>query len=130
MGMTNVDLHQARILLRRLRQAGRRRVPPSVDPDRIMVRARVRAHFEALRERSAESLGNCEILEDAGTDYAFRIFVGKAVWSEVLAGLGEELDYDNFKSEVARHQGTAGAEYEGSLHKVWDVMYGIQERRG
>ena len=101
-----------------------------VDPDRIMVRARVRAHLEALRERFAELLGNCEILEDAGTDYAFRIFVGKVVWSEVLAGLGEELDYDNFKSEVARHQGRAGAKYEGSLHKVWDVMHRLQERRG
>ena len=89
-----------------------------------------RAHLEALRERFAELLGNCEILEDAGTDYAFRIFVGNAVWSEVLVGLSEELGYGNFKSEVARHQGRAGAKYEGSLHKVWDVMYGIQDRRG
>ena len=56
--------------------------------------------------------------------------MAKAVWSEVLVGLSEELDYDNFKSEVARHQGRAGAKYEGSLHKVWGVMNGIQERRG
>ena len=50
-------------------------------------------------------LGDCEILETAGTDYAFRLFVSKPAWTQVLAGLAEETDYDNFKSEVARHQG-------------------------
>jgi hypothetical protein len=53
------------------------------------------------------------------TDYAYRLFVEKPVWSQVLAGLAEETDYDNFKSEVARHQGRAGAAYEHSLHEVW-----------
>ena len=36
--------------------------------------------------------------------------------------LAEETDYDNFKSEVARHQGKGGAAYERSLHEVWSVM--------
>jgi hypothetical protein len=45
----------------------------------------------------------------------------------VLAGLAEEIDYDNFKSEVARHQGRAGAAYECSLHEVWSVMHGLQK---
>ena len=40
-----------------------------VDPNRIMVRAR--AHLEALGERFLDLLGDCEILENAGTDYAF-----------------------------------------------------------
>lgn len=98
-----------------------------VDPDRIMVRARVRAHLEALTKRFPELLGPCEIQEFAGTDYAFRIFVAKPVWSQVLAGLADEIDYDNFKSEVARHQGQAGAAYEHSLHDVWSVMYRLQK---
>ena len=93
-----------------------------VDPDRIMVRARVRSHLEALKERFPDLLAECEIIESAGTDYAFRIFVDKAVWSQVLVGLNEELDYDNFKSEVARHQGSDGDAYEHSLHEVWSVM--------
>jgi hypothetical protein len=46
---------------------------------------------------------------------------------EVLAGLAEETDYDNFKSEVARHQGPAGAAYEHSLHAVWSVMHKLQK---
>ena len=97
-----------------------------VDPNRIMLRVRVRGHLEALKKRFPELLGQCEIQEFAGTDYAFRIFVDKLVWSQVLSGLAEETDYDNFKSEVARHQGRAGAAYERSLHEVWSVMHRLQ----
>ena len=97
-----------------------------VDPNRIMVRARVRGHLEALKKRFPELLAQCDIQEFAGTDYAFRIFVDKVVWSEVLSGLAEEADYDNFKSEVARHQGRAGAAYERALHEVWSVMNRLQ----
>lgn len=53
-----------------------------VDPGRIMVRARVQAHLAGLKNRFPELLGQCEIREFAGTDYAFRIFVAKSVWSQ------------------------------------------------
>ena len=98
-----------------------------VDPDRIMVRARVRAHLEALKNRFSNLLDQCEVQEFAGTDYASRIFVAKSVWSQVLSGLAEDTDYDNFKSEVARYQGETGAAYERSLHDVWSVMYKLQK---
>ena len=42
-------------------------------------------------------------------------------------GLNEEMDYDNFKSKVARHQGSEGADYEHSLHEVWSVMNRLQK---
>ena len=98
-----------------------------VDPNRIMVRCRLKEHLDALKERFPELLGDCEIKEFSGTDYAFRIFVEKTVWSKVLVGLNEEMDYDNFKSKVARHQGGAGADYKHSLHEVWSVMNRLQE---
>ena len=98
-----------------------------VDPDRVMVRARVRGHLDALKGRFPELLGGCEVREFAGADYAFRIFAEKSAWSRALAGLAEELDYDNFKSEVARHQGEAGDAYERSLHEVWSVMNKLQK---
>ena len=98
-----------------------------VDPDRIMVRTRLRSHLAALQERFPEFIGECEIKEFVGTDYAFRLFVPKSVWKQVLAALAEETDYDNFKSEVARHQGKAGAAYEHSLHEVWEVMNRLQK---
>jgi len=97
-----------------------------VDADRIMVRARVRAHLQALKERFPGLLGLCEIQGFGGTDYAFRIFISKSVWSQVVSGLAEEIDYDNFKQEVGRHQGKAEAAYEHSLHDVWSVMYRLQ----
>ena len=97
-----------------------------VDPDRIMVRARLRGHLEALKERFPSMLGDSDVREFAGTDYAFRIFVAKRVWSEVLAALAQDTDYDNFKSEVARHQGRAEEAYERALHDVWSVMFRLQ----
>ena len=104
---------------------GKRNQP--VDPDRIMVRARMQTHLEALKKRFSDLLEDCEIQESAGTDYAFRLFVSKTDWVQVLAGLAEETDYDNFKSEVANHQGVAGAAYEHSLHDVWSVMHNLQK---
>ena len=93
-----------------------------VDTRRVMVRARVRTHLEALKDRFPCLIGDAEICEFVGTDYAYRLFLEKDVWSQVLAELSNELDYDNFKSEVAHHQGRAGAAYEHSLHEVWSVM--------
>ena len=66
-----------------------------VDPNRIMVRARLRSHLEALKDRFPDLLGECDIREFVGTDYAYRIFVDKATWTQVMAGLSDELDYDN-----------------------------------
>jgi hypothetical protein len=97
-----------------------------VDVNRMMVRARIHGHLEALKKRFPSLLGQCEIQEFTGSDYAFRIFVEKPIWAMVMAGLAEETDYDNFKSEVARHQGKAGAAYERSLHEVWFVMNKLQ----
>ena len=69
-------------------------------------------------------------MEFAGTDYAFRLFVPKSMWSQVLVGLNEEMDYDNFKSKVVRNQGSRGADYEHSLHEVWSVMNRLQKCEG
>ncbi len=98
-----------------------------VDPDRIMVRARVRRHLDALKERFPALLAPCDVQEFTGTDYAYRIFVDKSVWSQVLVGLSEDLDYDNFKSEVGRYQGADERDYEDALHAVWSVMYRLQK---
>lgn len=99
----------------------------TVEPARIMVRARVRGHLDALKQQFPDLLGKCEIQDSAGTDYAFRVFVQKSAWMQVLSGLAEETDYDNFKTEVAHHQGRAGAAYEASLHDVWSVMRQLQK---
>jgi len=98
------------------------------DPDRLMIRARVRGHLEALQTRFPAQLATTEISETPATDYRYRMFVDKAVWTPVLVELNEEMEYDNFKSEVARHQGATGAGYEQALHDVWSIMYQLQKQ--
>ena len=56
-----------------------------------------------------------------------RLFVAKPAWIQVVAELAEKTDYDNFKSEVARHQGKAGAAYEHALHDGGSVMHGLRK---
>ena len=97
-----------------------------VDPDRVMVRARVRGHLDALKDGFPDLLGGCEIHESPDADYAFRLFVAKPAWAQALAGLADELDYDNFKGEVGRHQGAAGADYTHALMSVWSTMNRLQ----
>lgn len=97
--------------------------PP--DPNRIMVRARLRKHLKSLKDQFPDLLGECEIKEFVGTDYAYRIFVDKADWTHVLVGLSEAMDYDNFKSAVARAHGHDA--YEHALHEIWSVMYELQK---
>ena len=98
-------LHETRILQCRCARQGDGKQGQPIDTTRLMVRARVRGHLEALKKRWPDHLGLCDIRTFAGTDYAFRMFVDKYVWSRVLSELALETDYDNFKSEVARHQG-------------------------
>ncbi len=64
----------------------------------MMVRARVMGHLEALKKRFPALLGESEIQKSVGVDYAYRLFVSKSAWMQVLAGLAEDTDYDNFKS--------------------------------
>ena len=54
---------------------------------------------------------------------SYWLFMQKSAWMPVPAGLAEETDYGHFKSEIAQHQGRAGAAYEHSLHEVWSVMH-------
>ena len=101
-----------------------RRAGQPLDHDRVMVRARLREHLDALKGRFPDLLGDRPVVVAAGTDYACRIFVDKAVWARIVSDLADDVDYGNFKSAVARHQGTT--EYEHALHGVWRVTYDVQ----
>ena len=97
-----------------------------VDAERVMVRSRLQGHLERLKLRFPAELGGLEIMETPNTDYRYRLFIDKAVWVRVLKLLGEELDYDNFKSKVGQNLDDVGDEYHHSLHDVWDTMQRIQ----
>ena len=97
-----------------------------VDPDRVMVRSRSRNHLERLQKRFT-SLKSKQIESFPGSDYPFRIFIDKRAWATLMKQLAEEMDYDNFKSEVARQPDDAI--YEDCLHDVWGIMRRLQHGR-
>lgn len=100
-----------------------------VDPDRMMIRGRLRDHLERLKARCAPRLDASDIAESRDADYRYRMFVSKEAWQAIASELAGEVDYDNFKSAVAQYQGAAGQAYDEALHDVWGVMHGLQRRR-
>ncbi len=96
-----------------------------IDPDRLMVRARVLGHLEALKERFPDLLGTEEIHAFPDADYPYRLFVKKPIWVQVLAELAEEIDYGNFKGKIGKKEVSEG--YLASLHEVWAAMRRLQK---
>ena len=104
----------------------------AINPDTVMVRARLHEHLVSLRDRFPYSeLGKAQILNWDGRDYRYRIIVPKAAWVAALAELATEQTWSNFKNETSRFtraKKTAYA-YVDALHRVWDVMHRLQLTR-
>lgn len=87
----------------------------------LTIRSRVRSDLASLRDSVLPSMG--AISESTDTDYRFRASALKSDVAKAVAQMVTNLDYDNFKSEVARKQGTKRAHL---YHDVWDVLYRMQ----
>lgn len=124
-----------------------------VDPDRMMIRARMREHLENLKRFASETaavihedpnaqrdvdgvayhamalehLCRAKIHVSTSTDYCCRMFIPKGAWAIVLQYLAMAEDYDNFKSAVLKAEGCK-SDYEIALHGVWTQMYRLQEK--
>ncbi|KRB85097.1 NUDIX hydrolase [Noviherbaspirillum sp. Root189] len=87
----------------------------------LTVRASVKGDLTALKQHYLPGL--CAIQESKDTDYRFRAQAPRAEVSAAMARLMEDLDYSNFKSEVAKRQG-----HKRSIlyHDVRDVLYKLQ----
>ena len=64
------------------------------DPNRLMVRARRREHLVNLFGADAD------LIEGAGTDYKYRVFIERHVLADLTHKTLMSLDYDNFKNSV------------------------------
>jgi 8-oxo-dGTP pyrophosphatase MutT (NUDIX family) len=95
--------------------------PSDVATDTLTVRSRVRGDLEALREQFLPGLG--DIQESKVNDYRFRAVAPRAEVAAAMASLVNQLHYQNFKSQVAKVQGSARAHL---YHDVWDVLYRLQ----
>ena len=87
------------------------------NPDRLLVRARVKEHIESLFPQA-------KVFIDTSADYLFRAFIDR---EEVALQIGKEvlgIGYDNFKTSVA----------DGTLHdaylECWKIMHKLQTTRG
>jgi hypothetical protein len=109
-----------------------------IQPDLIMVRARLKEHLENLMEsfpqiewlnaddpkQAAKNPPTDAIRESKANDYRFRAYLSRSEFGNFMACLALDVSYGNFKSEVRRVDGPSA--YEHSLHRVWGVMYGVQ----
>lgn len=95
--------------------------PSDVATDTLTVRSRVRGDLEALREQFLPSLG--DIQESNVNDYRFRAVARRSEVAAAMASLVNQLNYSNFKDQVAKVQGPARAHL---YHDVWDVLYRLQ----
>src|SRR5262245_15815968 len=89
------------------------------DPDRLLVRARVREDLEALREQIPE----LDPQETSDADCRWRAWVTRDQWVEAAARLAGEIDYPNFKSAVGARQ---GSERERTYSRIWAELLELQ----
>lgn len=89
------------------------------DPETLIVRARTAADIEALREQ----VPDIEPFEGSDADYRHRAYVSRGEWLAAVAQLTAEIDYDNFKSEVARRQGPERSSLYG---RIWGELLRLQ----
>ncbi|WP_054107374.1 hypothetical protein [Novosphingobium sp. AAP83] len=64
-----------------------------------------------------------DIIASDDSDYRYRAVAKRESVMAALAKLTADIDYDNFKNEVASRQGYERAAVYGD---VWDVLYGLQ----
>lgn len=97
------------------------RKPDDVAAGTLTIRSRDRSDLEALRERYLPSLS--KIVENSGTDYRYRAKAPRSDVAKAFEKIVHDLDYENFKDEVARKQGNDRAKVYG---EVWGILYGLQ----
>ncbi len=85
------------------------------DPKKLLVRARVAGHIEALFPAA-------KVFQVEGSDYLHRALVPRKTVKQVVARHVESIGYDNFKNSVRDW------ELHESYMGVWRVMHDLQNK--
>lgn len=85
----------------------------------LMVRSRDRESLEALSFAT-----NSAILHTPKGDYPYRLITDHDSFSKWISHSARNIDYPNFKSQVAM---TRGREFADALSKVWSVMHQVED---
>jgi len=91
----------------------------------LTIRARVQGDLIRLKAYLPDM---SEIMASESNDYKFRVVAEREAVMAAMSKLAADIDYDNFKSEVARSEGQGYAR--AALYgEVWQVLYGLQSGR-
>jgi hypothetical protein len=95
-----------------------------IDKSKLMIRARSKEHLKNLIEEHQE-LKDHTITEMKYSDYKYRIFVDKNIWSNISRKIAEDINYGNFKDEVKKSLNDPF--FNSSLGEIWSIMYEYQK---
>lgn len=109
--------------------AGKRKIDNSVtvDPTKILVRARERGTLESLLTKFPVLLQGVTIKETAFTDYRYRLVISRDAWVEIATELAKAVSYTNYKNAVYSKHGAS--RFERALHRVWAEMAALQRSK-
>lgn len=68
--------------------------------DKLLVRGRFKEDIDNIRDLLAAGGEVVSPFEDRGADYRYRLVCSRVACAQIIAGLVESIDYDNFKSAV------------------------------
>lgn len=98
--------------------------PGDKELSHLTVRSRVRADLDQLRREILPSLS--PTTESTDTDYRFRAKATKEAVAKAMQQAVMDIDYNNFKSAVAREHGHDRAHVYAD---VWSVLYQLQKQK-
>jgi hypothetical protein len=84
----------------------------------IVVRCRQRAELEDLMRRYSKRQ-HVIWKSPPGWDYQWRVYLTLAEWCKVMALVGADLDYRNFKAWTTSH----APEQQALAHDIWGAAY-------
>ena len=90
----------------------------------LTIRSRVRGDLERLRDSYLPGMSN--IAANAGSDYRYRAKALRSEVSSAMAKIVSDIEYENFKEEVAQRQGKVRA---GLYEQVWQVLYELPDHQ-
>lgn len=93
--------------------------------DTLTIRARV---YDDLVRLKAYLPSMSDIITSEDSDYRHRAVADREAVMAAISMLTAEIQYDNFKSEVARSEGQ-GYKRAAVYADVWDVLYKLQSGR-
>ena len=90
--------------------------------DDLTIRSRTRSDLDRLRNHYLPSLSASRAHE--GTDYPWRATASASALAEAMSAIAQDIDYANFKDEVAFSLGKDRAKRYG---RVWSALYDMSD---